>query len=203
MTISTVTKSSWHTTLDYITGRKRAEQGLGFLTTAGDRLNGATTLTDAVQGAIDIAVPFLADWIAVDLALVDTNPKPASYVASSQGASANPSLYYELSANLNKYARPGGRLLVLSAAKATDCTQRFSDISGEISRQATNADIASAAVIPMIANGYQPGLLTALRVSQRRDPEFGEAALLLLGDLAKRLAATTQIFITRQAEPGI
>ncbi|MEO7193518.1 MAG: GAF domain-containing protein [Pseudonocardiaceae bacterium] len=195
-TAPTDTKS-WNTTLNYIVGKKIAEQALGFVTTVGECITEASTLEQAMQGALDQAVPFLADWLSASLAADGLDGQPTEYISSSRGATAQPDQYRTLAAGLG--ARTGRTQLTLSVATAVISPAQPHDATDGLLRQVADAGVGSAVVLPLAANGRTPGLLTAFRVAGRRDPEFDNAALRLLTDLAGRLALAAEVFAARPA----
>jgi hypothetical protein len=188
MTATATPEKAWNTTLEYIVGRKRAEQALGFLTTAGDRLTEAATLPEAIEGALGQAAPYLADWLSVSLTGSD-----ATYAASSRGATADQDTYRSLSAALAGLTEGGRVPVALSAAESTVSPQQPGG-AAELVRQAADAGVATAVAVPLTAYGRHCGLLTAYRVTGRRDPQFGEASMRLLNDLAGRLAGAALAF---------
>ncbi|MBV8931906.1 MAG: GAF domain-containing protein [Kutzneria sp.] len=184
MTTALQTKK-WNTTLNYIVGKKIAEQALGFLTTAGERITAASTLAEAMRGALDEATPFLADWLSVRLTASETE-----YVSSSKGATASSEQYRELA----KLLAGGTAPLTLSVASG-EVSPEHPD--GELLRHAAAAGVGSAVVLPLVTNGNTLGLLTAFRVTARTDSEFTDAACRLLTDLAGRLALVAAAFASR------
>ncbi len=201
MTATATQEKAWNTTLEYIVGRKRAEQALGFLTAVGDRITTAGTLPEAVDGALEQAAPYLADWVSVSLAPSGADGSDRTYTASSRGAGAAPDAYRSLADALAELTEGGRISVALSAVDSTISPQQQGSASGLL-LQAVDAEVAAAVVIPLTAHGRTCGLLTAFRSSGRRDAQFGEAALRLLTDLAGRLGSAAQTFAAHPAGQG-
>jgi GAF domain-containing protein len=191
----------WKTTRDYVLGKKRAEEALGFLTSAGACIANAMTFPDAAQGTIDLTTPFLADWTSISLFAPGGEASTCDFVSSSRGAVKPRETYQDLALALSALVgHDEGAAKAPVTVSATNGADTSDDIAKHLLGQAQDAGVAAAIAIPLIANGRVQGSLVALRVAARRQPDFGDAALLLLSDVSSRLAGAAELFALRERD---
>jgi hypothetical protein len=207
MATRTTTQDSWAVTLDYIVGKKRAEEALGFLIACGAALDAAQTHRDGVDGVLRLTVPHLADWAAADFRpapglaagalrtarrVLDADPGQLEELTSALGArlpawgsraGAAPLLLFASAAELRTVAaRPGEPW---PAAKAP-----------ELARLAAAAGVESALILPL----RDFGTLTLVRMADRADGPFGAGAVELAIDVARRLSSVSAAFLAQAAD---
>ena len=66
--------------LDYVSGRKRAEEALGYLAAVGRTLAGSSDLADVLQQVAELSVPYMADWCQIRV-LPPASSKPYAVAA--------------------------------------------------------------------------------------------------------------------------
>jgi hypothetical protein len=204
--LRTSTPDSWAVTLDYILGKKRAEEALGFLVACGGALNAAPGHAEAVRAVLELTVPHLADWARASFApgagiepsavrgslrLPDTVDGPATQLSAAleDAAGAQPAAGFAL-------AVPDGVLATI-AGPVESRTERSAP---DLARLAAAAGVESALVLPVAAAGRSRGVLTLLRTANHSDGAFAPGPTELAVDLARRLAWATEAFLARAAE---
>ena len=200
---------SWNITLDYILGKKRAEEALGFLIACGGALDAAATHADAVDDVLALAVPYLADWAGADFERAPGLARdPVRRGRSTpDGASER---FEAFAASLAERVRPASAadrapLLLIGETGELYAVGR-SGRDGEpvaarpdsgLADAAAAAGVASALAMPLQRFDRWFGTLVLLRTANRADANFEAGPVELAVDVARRLSWVTDAFASR------
>jgi len=169
MTSSTdSTRETWSAAIRYITGRKAAEESLGFLAHVSGLLDTQPEPAKWGRSVAQVCVPYLVSAVSIDITGVD-------------GPVVEPDSRFEpVLATLR------------TAASASDDTpfvisshEKLADVSR------TGADVPaglSAAVVRLTFRNHVSGQLAVVRTPEHNKGPIGPADLAVLGELASRVA---------------
>lgn len=205
---------SWGITLDYILGKKRAEEALGFLIACGGALEAAASHVEAVQSVLALSVPYLADWAGADF-------EPAPGLAQDPVRRSRtvddcaPEQLEPLAAALAERIRrasPADQATLLLTADSGELHAVAADRGSgqpaaprtdpQLADMAATAGIASALAVPLRRFDRQWGTLILLRAAKRSDAQFEAGPVELAVEVARRLSWVTDAFAARAAGPA-
>ena len=165
------TRETWTAAIRYITGRKLAEEALGFLAHVSGLLDAHADPADWGAAVAKSCVPYLASAVSIDIAGV---PEPVI----SSGGRFDPTLrtLREIAAQSE-----ANRLIVSEHEKLAGTAQSLpAGLSDEL--------VGSAVVVGLVFRGCSSGSLALLRTPQHAKGAFGPADLALISELASRIA---------------
>lgn len=201
---------SWNVTLDYILGKKRAEEALGFMIACGGALDAAAGHADAVGAVLALAVPYLADWAGADF---EQAPGLAGEpVRRSRSAPDGASEQFEaFAASLAGHLRaapPAERAPLLLIGERAELytvgapgrgAEPAAQPDSRLADAAAAAGVASALAVPLRRFDRWFGTLVLLRTVNRPDPSFEAGPVELAVDVARRLSWVTDAFAASAA----
>jgi PAS domain S-box-containing protein len=179
--------------IEDVTDAKEADLRRRFLDEAGQVLASSLDYEQALQRVCDLAVPWLADWAAVDLAGEERIERVAI-------AHSDPSKL-PLAAELERRYPPDPDAATgVPAVIRTGRVERYDDIPDELIEQSArdaehlelirDIGIRSALVVPMTAGDETLGAMTFVSAESART--FGDDDFAFAQDLARRAATAVQ-----------
>jgi PAS domain S-box-containing protein len=179
------------TSFQDITQIKRVELRLSFLSEASALLGEATDLTDALRRVAWMAVPFIADWFAIDLI---EDSKEVHRVALAHGDPSMERIAEEAQQRWPPQSSahgPVGEVTRLGRSlHVTDITdQMLQSVARDKDHLAIlrASALAEAAVVPLIGRGQILGAFTAVNVGDRL--RWTADDLAMLDELGRRIGA--------------
>lgn len=169
MTSSTdSTRETWSAAIRYITGRKAAEESLGFLAHVSGLLDSQPEPAKWGRSVAQVCVPYLVSAVSVDITGVD-------------GPVVEPDSRLEpVLATLRKAAASTDDtpFVISSHEKLADVNRTVADIP----------EALSAAVVRLTFRNYVSGQLAVVRTAEHSKGPIGPADLAVLTELANRVA---------------
>ncbi|MGH3828590.1 MAG: hypothetical protein ACRDQX_15685 [Pseudonocardiaceae bacterium] len=166
------TQETWIAAIRYITGRKAAEEALGFLTHISSLLDAEQEPVEWGRSVARACVPYLGSAVSVDIAGV-------------RDPVLEPDERFE----------PALRQLRAAASYNGEAASVISDHPkmASIARAAPAEDVpatlfGSAAVVRLVFRSHASGYLAVLRTPEHPKGAIGPADLALISELASRLA---------------
>lgn len=169
MTSSTdSTRETWSAAIRYITGRKAAEESLGFLAHVSGLLDTQPEPAKWGRSVAQVCVPYLVSGVSVDITGVDGpvvepdarfEPILATLRAAAEGTDDTP-------------------FVISSHEKLADVTRTVADVPAGL----------SAAVVRLTFRNHVSGQLAVVRTPEHSKGPIGPADLAVLAELASRVA---------------
>lgn len=171
--------------LKYIAARKRPEESLGFLARVSQTLASAGSFESMLRETARLCVPFLADFVTVDL-------------ASRHLAHASIESLHGRTESILRYLNSGGPEAEFGIASAvrggeTQACSNLNVCAGDRAQQLLNAGIRSLIMAPLTIRGQHIGALTLLRENIPSQRDFGPADRALAEEVARRISFAIQI----------
>jgi signal transduction histidine kinase/ActR/RegA family two-component response regulator len=184
----------WFGTATDIDGQKRAEASSRYLAEASAALAGVVDYESTLQKVANLAVPYFADWSAVDVANGDGSLRRLAVAHQDR---AKIGLAHEL---MREYPSdpqaPGGAVAVLRTGKPEIVSEITDDMLVQGARDERHLGLIrslglkSYICVPLVVSGHSLGVLTfATAESGRR---YTQADLTLAMDLAHRAVVAVQ-----------
>lgn len=167
--------------IEYVIGRKHAEEALGFLAACGAELTAAADPEQGLRRVAQLSVPFLADWCAIDVEL----PGGRSVSTVEASVEADAAQFREL--------LPAGAPIAYTAASGVACAR-----DGDALERARAHGIRSALSVPVEAQGQRLGSISIVRVRERRVTDIGAGTVALVEELARRVATALELAALRR-----
>ena len=190
------TAETWAATMDYIVGRKRAEEALGFLAACSRELADTLAYETAMSRVASYAVPFLAGWCTFDL--LESGDGPTQTIAEQRISQLSSEQTKRMREFLHQPDGPTAH--GMAWVTSTRRPLAYSDAKGlaDACNQATLAaaqrvGIRSALVVPLLARDQLLGFITLVRTGAHKQQRFGPADVALVDELARRVASAVEL----------
>jgi PAS domain S-box-containing protein len=171
-----------------ITERKRAEESLRFLATAGTTLASSLDYDTTLSSVVKLAVPAIADWAACDMVAPDGRVhRVAVEHVDPDKAEAARRLYESCPLDLNAEHGVGNVLRTGKAELVRDITVALSEASFRDSGRlalAKSLGLCSSICVPLVVRGNVSGALTLAQARSGRTYTTEDVAL--VEELARR-----------------
>src|SRR5215210_496680 len=176
--------------IEDITKRKRVEEAQRFLAEAGATLSSSLDYRATLAGVAHLAVPYLADWCAVDVLEEDGLLERVAVVHQ------DPQKVALAQALQERYPPDPDESYGVAQALRTGRSELVSEIPESLVEEAArdaehrgilrNLGLKSYVVVPLVARGRTLGAITLVSAESRR--RYGSAHLELVEELARRAA---------------
>jgi GAF domain-containing protein len=187
------TKETWGLAIQYVVGRKRAEDALGFLAAVSGVLASSLDYAANVQAVASMAVPFIGDYCSIDL--VDAT-----------GA------LHQVGLAMSRVVQPATapRLRGLLHPQLSPATYGVPKVLRECKREILRTDIApspppewhvklsaldgkSVLIVPVSARGHVFGAISLVSLAVGLGRVYGAGDEALINQVALRIAAAVEL----------
>jgi GAF domain-containing protein len=187
------TKETWALAIQYVVGRKRAEDALGFLAEVSSVMASSLDYAANVQEVASIAVPFIGDYCSIDLS--DTTG-----ALHQVGLAMSPLVTPEAAPRFRGLLHP----------QLSPATYGVPKVLRECKREILRTDIAvsplpewhaklsafdgrSVLIMPVSARGHMFGAISLVSLGAGLGRVYGAADSALVGQVALRIAAAVEL----------
>jgi GAF domain-containing protein len=187
------TKETWALAIQYVVGRKRAEDALGFLAEVSGVMASSLDYAANVQEVASLAVPFVADYCSIDL--VD-----ATGALHQLGLATSPLVTPEAAPRFRGLLHP----------QLSPATYGVPKVLRECKREILRTDIAvsplpewhfklsaldgrSALIVPISARGHMFGAISLVSLGAGLGRVYGVGDDALINQVALRIAAAVEL----------
>ena len=188
------TKETWAIAINYIVGRKRAEQALGYLAAASDAMAASLAYQENVAKVAALSVPYMGDVCAVDLLDEDQVLRQLAFQCSED----TEGMEGALRALLYTQRRPlrGGVLKVIESGEVERLVVEggaLPDASDERATEMVDAGLSGLLIVPLHIRGAVQGAVSLLSLRAGSARTYGAAEVALMNQVALRVAAGVEI----------
>jgi len=190
------TKETWAIAINYIVGRKRAEQALGYLAAVSDAMAASLEYQENAARVASLTVPYLGDVCAIDLlddgqVLRQVAFQCSEYAEGMEGP---------LRGLLYTQRRPlrGGVLKVIETGQPEQVQVDAGAAAGNAGGDERIAEIAEAQgaavlIVPIHIRGAIQGAISLLSLRTGYGKAYGAPEAAILAQVALRVAAGVEI----------
>ena len=192
------TKETWAIAIEYITGRKRAEEALGFLAEVSRVLASSVNYSETLAQVTQLVVPYLADRCSIELTGDNNAAQAEAAVACAEGLSPEwndridglfHSLTEESSIRMATVVESGQPILLAEVREVNN----LSGAESEERRRFAELDVKSLMIVPLTAREEKFGAIYLISTESGISRRYGRADLALAQELARRVACAVEI----------
>lgn len=181
---------AWRRTIAHMHGRRKAEEFLGFLAASGKLLGSEISFYESLPKLASIMVPFLGDWVSIDLFFGDGWVKN---VAEKSCREMNEEQTQQLRQTFRPYTQLGleGTPEVVLAKKSTFYSLDPQQIQKPEDAILTALGVSSYMVIPLELPLGRIGAIAILSLQNKKQEEsrqYGPTELALGEELGRRIS---------------
>lgn len=190
-------KETWAVAINYIVGRKRAEEALGFLAEVSKALAGTLDYEHAVDTVAALAVPYIADYCGIDL-FVDRHALRQAAIATSDKLDRK--TVPKIRAYLYPQLSPAGYGVQHVIEQGRAEIVAVSDERGQAGlaqpERVNRLDalgMRSCLIVPIVARGQRFGAISLMASAVGLGRRYGAADVALVEQVALRIAAAVEL----------